>query len=174
MLSRALRGKLRRTLLNCYRLLIIYFSYIDWIHLDIGLDIPSNRSLHRIHYYRWFYFGWHCYDNNFLAFCKPILTTKCEWSGCRVGLLIWCAYERILSTIGSTPFRFTRLLSQSVPKVICFKNKASSASDLLFNYFSGVINSESFFSRLFGNTIWLVAIIYYIYITFLGYNCKWT
>lgn len=35
----------------------------------------------------------------------------------------------------------------------------------------GVINSESFFSRLFGNTIWLIAFIYYIYITFLGYNC---
>lgn len=36
----------------------------------------------------------------------------------------------------------------------------------------GVINSESFFPRLFGNTIWLVAIFYYIYITFLGYNCE--
>lgn len=42
---------------------------------------------------------------------------------------------------------------------------------VLLVFFHSVINSESFFSRLFGNTIWLVAIIYYIYITFLGYNC---
>lgn len=39
--------------------------------------------------------------------------------------------------------------------------------------FAGVINSENFFSRLFGNTIWLIAIFYYIYITFLGYNCMY-
>lgn len=40
-------------------------------------------------------------------------------------------------------------------------------------FLSGVINSESFFPRLFGNTIWLIAIIYYTYITFLGYNCEY-
>lgn len=39
-------------------------------------------------------------------------------------------------------------------------------------FFSGVINSDNFFSRLFGNTFWLIAFIYYIYITFLGYNCE--
>lgn len=43
-----------------------------------------------------------------------------------------------------------------------------------FNILLGVINSESFFSRLFGNTIWLIAFMYYIYITFLGYNCKYS
>lgn len=45
-------------------------------------------------------------------------------------------------------------------------------SDYYHFSFSGLINSESFFSRFFGNTIWLIAIFYYIYITFLGYNCE--
>ncbi|KAL4230049.1 Protein unc-50 [Mactra antiquata] len=33
-----------------------------------------------------------------------------------------------------------------------------------------VINQEWFLGRLFGNTLWLIAISYYIYITFLGYS----
>ncbi|KAK3798779.1 hypothetical protein RRG08_040611 [Elysia crispata] len=33
-----------------------------------------------------------------------------------------------------------------------------------------VINKDMFFSRFFGNTFWLVALGYYIYITFLGYS----
>lgn len=34
------------------------------------------------------------------------------------------------------------------------------------------INQDWFISRLFGNTLWLFAVGYYIYITFLGYSCK--
>lgn len=40
-------------------------------------------------------------------------------------------------------------------------------------FFNTFINTEYFMSRVFGNTIWLIAIIYYIYITFLGYNCEY-
>lgn len=36
--------------------------------------------------------------------------------------------------------------------------------------FSGLINHEWFISRLLGNTFWLVAVLYYMYITFLGYS----
>ncbi|XP_052674170.1 protein unc-50 homolog [Crassostrea angulata] len=36
--------------------------------------------------------------------------------------------------------------------------------------FLGLINGESYFGLLFGNTLWLVALTYYIYITFLGYS----
>lgn len=38
---------------------------------------------------------------------------------------------------------------------------------LFFSYF---INQDWFISRLFGNTLWLVAVIYYCYITYLGYR----
>lgn len=36
---------------------------------------------------------------------------------------------------------------------------------------TGLINHDWFVSRLLGNTIWLMALCYYVYITFLGYNC---
>lgn len=38
---------------------------------------------------------------------------------------------------------------------------------LFFSYF---ISQDWFISRLFGNTLWLVAVIYYCYITHLGYR----
>ncbi|XP_015108852.1 protein unc-50 homolog [Diachasma alloeum] len=39
----------------------------------------------------------------------------------------------------------------------------------LFVYHA-IINSDSFTARFFGNTFWLVAVSYYVYITFLGYT----
>ncbi|XP_063709752.1 protein unc-50 homolog [Culicoides brevitarsis] len=38
-------------------------------------------------------------------------------------------------------------------------------------FYNAIISQDWFFSRLFGNTLWLLAIGYYVYITFLGYNC---
>jgi hypothetical protein len=35
---------------------------------------------------------------------------------------------------------------------------------------SAVINHENFLSTLLGNSLWLVALCYYFYITFLGYS----
>jgi hypothetical protein len=35
-----------------------------------------------------------------------------------------------------------------------------------------LISHEWFVSRLFGNSLWLIALGYYIYVTFLGYSCK--
>lgn len=35
-----------------------------------------------------------------------------------------------------------------------------------------VIISDSFLGHFVGNTLWLIAIGYYLYITFLGYNGK--
>lgn len=38
-------------------------------------------------------------------------------------------------------------------------------------FFNTLINHDYFTSMFLGNTFWLIAIGYYIYITFLGYNC---
>lgn len=38
-------------------------------------------------------------------------------------------------------------------------------------FYNAIINHEWFFSRFLGNTLWLAAVCYYVYITFLGYNC---
>lgn len=40
----------------------------------------------------------------------------------------------------------------------------------LFLYHA-IIAPDYFFSRFLGNFLWLLAISYYVYITFLGYNC---
>lgn len=40
-------------------------------------------------------------------------------------------------------------------------------------FYNAVISQDWFISRLFGNTLWLLAIGYYVYITFLGYSCKY-
>lgn len=42
----------------------------------------------------------------------------------------------------------------------------------LFLYWP-VISHDWFISRFLGNSLWLFAILYYVYITFLGYNCKY-
>ena len=44
---------------------------------------------------------------------------------------------------------------------------------LYFFLIAAVINQDWFVGRLFGNTLWLIAIGYYIYITFLGYSGKY-
>ncbi|KAK3100680.1 hypothetical protein FSP39_023715 [Pinctada imbricata] len=36
--------------------------------------------------------------------------------------------------------------------------------------FLSLINGNSFIGMFFGNTLWLIALIYYVYITFLGYS----
>lgn len=38
--------------------------------------------------------------------------------------------------------------------------------------FAALINNNTFTARFLGNTFWFIAVIYYIYITFLGYASK--
>ncbi|GLH02761.1 Protein unc-50 homolog [Gryllus bimaculatus] len=38
-------------------------------------------------------------------------------------------------------------------------------------FYNVLISQEWFISRFFGNTLWLIALGYYIYVTFLGYSC---
>lgn len=37
-------------------------------------------------------------------------------------------------------------------------------------FYNGLISHEWFLSRFLGNTFWLVAVLYYMFITFLGYS----
>lgn len=39
-------------------------------------------------------------------------------------------------------------------------------------FYKVLFSQEWFIARLLGNGLWLLAISYYVYITFLGYNCK--
>lgn len=38
-------------------------------------------------------------------------------------------------------------------------------------FYNAVIKHEWFVSKFLGNSLWLLAVYYYVYITFLGYNC---
>lgn len=40
-------------------------------------------------------------------------------------------------------------------------------------FYKVLFSQEWFLARFMGNTLWLLSIGYYIYITFLGYNCKY-
>lgn len=39
-------------------------------------------------------------------------------------------------------------------------------------FYAILFSKEWFIARLLGNTLWLASTCYYVYITFLGYNCK--
>lgn len=43
---------------------------------------------------------------------------------------------------------------------------------VMLMFYKVLFSQEWFVSRLLGNSLWLLATSYYIYITFLGYNCE--
>lgn len=86
-----------------------HFSNINRIHMDLKLDIRPNSVLYCVYCFCGFHCGWHHCDNNHMVLCKSILTAKCQWSWCWMGLQFWCAYECILPTAGSASFRSTHL-----------------------------------------------------------------
>lgn len=121
---------------------------------------------------------WHhrCDDN--VDADESISAWQSNRSGHWVGLFIRCASERLLSAADPVAFCAAVLLSwwdlAHVWKCVC-------SHVLIFVYnvnisirFQGLINHDWFVSRLLGNTIWLMALGYYVNITFLGYNCKST
>ena len=51
----------------------------------------------------------------------------------------------------------------------------SQVSKFLYGLFSSItVDPHLFIARFFGNTSWLIALTYYIYITFLGYSGKFS
>ena len=43
-------------------------------------------------------------------------------------------------------------------------------TNLLIFFVSVIIDHPLFISRFIGNSLWLIALVYYIYISFLGYS----
>lgn len=107
--------------------------------------------------------------HNIMVDRKSISTRKPPGRRHWMGLLIRCSFECILSAINSAALCSVVLLSWFVWIVAVLVQVSANILWIL----SAIINKDWFFSRVFGNTIWLLALSYYIYITFLGYNCKW-
>ena len=86
-------------------------------------------------------------------------------SGRWMGLLFWCPSQRLHSYSSNTSF---------CPAVRVPRNNRSDQKFQFRNYILIIIlfnvEREMFVATLLGNSLWLVALSYYIYITFLGYS----
>lgn len=109
---------------------------------------------------------------NFLSFIKFILWllfVDCIFIGAVVATLAWTLTNKFLKKDALSSedvewgYAFDVHLNALFPPLIIIH-----VFQLLF--FSYLISQDWFISRLFGNTLWLVAVIYYCYITYLGYR----
>lgn len=128
---------------------IFYIVIVDFIL--VGILVASSTWLFTNRYLRqrvtdgdveWGY----CFDVHLNAFFPPLI------------LLHFVQLLFFNSTFHMDKIRLLLLLFNLLKKCIL-----STAAFINHDYFS---------SRLLGNSFWLIGIGYYIYITFLGYNCK--
>ncbi|VDM96630.1 unnamed protein product [Thelazia callipaeda] len=103
----------------------------------------------------------------FIAFFLWVVFIDCIGVGIIVATLLWFASNRFLRRVGD----------QDVEWAYCFDVHLNAFFPMLMLLhvllpltFPHVIGFDAFLPRLFGNTIWFVAVVYYIYITFLGYT----
>lgn len=109
---------------------------------------------------------------NFFSFIKFVfwlVAVDCILIGAIVATLAWIFTNRFLkkdhlsSEDVEWGYAFDVHLNAFFPPLIILH-----LIQLLF--FSYFISQDWFIARLFGNTLWLVAVIYYCYITYLGYR----
>ncbi|EFO21537.2 hypothetical protein LOAG_06952 [Loa loa] len=103
----------------------------------------------------------------FIAFFLWVVFIDCIGVGILIATILWFASNRFLR----------RVVDQDVEWAYCFDVHLNAFFPMLMLLhvllpltFSHLIGFDAFLPRLFGNTIWFVAIVYYIYITFLGYT----
>ncbi|VDM12184.1 unnamed protein product [Wuchereria bancrofti] len=103
----------------------------------------------------------------FIAFFLWAVFIDCISVGILIATILWFASNRFLR----------RVDDQDVEWGYCFDVHLNAFFPMLMLLhvllpltFSHLIGFDAFLPRLFGNTIWFVAVVYYIYITFLGYT----
>jgi len=104
---------------------------------------------------------------SFLAFFLWVVFIDCIGIGLVVATSLWLISNRYLR----------RVKDQDVEWGYCFDVHLNAFFPMLILLhvilpllFYGLIDYPNFFARLIGNSIWCVAVVYYIYITFLGYT----
>lgn len=105
-----------------------------------------------------------------IYFLLYVVFVDCIFCGIVVATVFWFAsnrYMRIESGLGDVEwgYAFDVHLNAFYPPLIILHFVQ------LF-FYNAIINHDWFMSRFLGNTLWLLAISYYIYITFLGYHSK--
>ncbi|XP_053969450.1 protein unc-50 homolog [Anastrepha obliqua] len=109
---------------------------------------------------------------NFLqgvSFILYVVFVDCIFAGIIVASFLWMVTNRYLRSSSMEPdiewgYAFDVHLNAFFPPLIILHFVQ------LF-FYEWVISQPWFFARLLGNTFWLFALGYYVYITFLGYNC---
>lgn len=106
-----------------------------------------------------------------LWFVFYVVFVDCIFAGIIVATFFWLVTNRFLRNSQLDPdiewgYAFDVHLNAFFPPLVILHFFQ------LFFYGWLVLRSELFLSRLLGNTFWLLAFSYYIYITFLGYNCE--
>lgn len=106
----------------------------------------------------------------FIMFMLWVVCVDCIGTGCVVATILWWISNNYLRT--KQPFA----VEESVEWGYAFDVHCNAFFPLLLILhvlqllLLGIINHDWFFSVLLADTLWLVALCYYIYITFLGYS----
>jgi len=105
----------------------------------------------------------------FLKFLSWVIFVDCIGVGLLIATLFWFATNKYL--------RKHSCMDQDVEWGYAFDVHLNAFFPLLIIlhvfqliFYQVLISHEWFISRLFGNTLWLIALGYYVYITFLGYS----
>ncbi|XP_026474069.1 protein unc-50 homolog [Ctenocephalides felis] len=115
-------------------------------------------------------FGWvfNLQFSQTLYFLLYVIFVDCIFMGVLVATMFWFVTNRYLRINPNADvewgYAFDVHLNAFVPPLIILH-----FLQLFFYY--GVISHDLFISRLIGNSFWMMAVSYYIYITFLGYSC---
>ncbi|MFH4979108.1 hypothetical protein AB6A40_005817 [Gnathostoma spinigerum] len=103
----------------------------------------------------------------FLSFLAWVVFVDCIGVGLLVATILWFISNTFLRKVDDQDvewgYCFDVHLNAFFPMLILLHVLMPVAYHPLIGY-------EMFLSRFFGNTLWFIAIIYYIYITFLGYT----
>jgi len=106
---------------------------------------------------------------SFIKFTLWLVLIDCMLVGAIVATFLWVFTNKFLKKDALTSddvewgYAFDVHINAFFPPLIILHIFQS----LFFSYF---ISQDWFIARLFGNTLWLVAVIYYCYITYLGYS----
>lgn len=106
-----------------------------------------------------------------ISFIFYVIFVDCIFAGIVVATFLWLVANRYLRTSNLEPdiewgYSFDVHLNAFFPPLMLLHF-------IQLFFYNWLISKPWFISNFLGNTFWLLALSYYVYITFLGYNCKY-
>jgi len=105
-----------------------------------------------------------------ISFIFYVVFVDCIFVGIIIASFFWAVTNRYLRTNSLEPdiewgYAFDVHLNAFFPPLMLLHF-------IQLFFYNWLISQTWFISRFLGNTFWLMGMGYYVYITFLGYNCK--